>query len=214
MSESHMHVLYTFGTLVWVYILFKCRCRSQGLHLPRYPTFYSIHWYNVVGVFFNFSPIRIKMICHQHLEHLFLKSTSMGERAVNQIPRAWLPPRSQGYSWWGFGGMDTCILTKVCLKLLFPSLFKWRFVYNEIKHICQLSTIENDKRENICNGIREIYYRGPDNLRSSSDSDSTSVISSSDESLTDSSLGSSSSNSRSGIKTFLLWRLRQECTLS
>lgn len=42
------------------------------------------------------------------------------------------------------------------------------------------------------------YYRGPDNLRSSSDSDSTSVISSSDESLTDSSLGSSSSNSRSG----------------
>ncbi|XP_048740220.2 peregrin-like isoform X2 [Ostrea edulis] len=42
------------------------------------------------------------------------------------------------------------------------------------------------------------YYRGPDNLRSSSESDSTSVISSSDESLTDSSLGSSSSNSRSG----------------
>lgn len=58
------------------------------------------------------------------------------------------------------------------------------------------------------------YYRGPDNLRSSSESDSTSVISSSDESLTDSSLGSSSSNSRSGIEIYLLWRLWQKCTVS
>ncbi|XP_022298167.2 peregrin-like isoform X2 [Crassostrea virginica] len=48
------------------------------------------------------------------------------------------------------------------------------------------------------------YYRGPDNLRSSSESDSTSVISSSDESLTDSSLGSSSSNSRSAESSKLL----------
>lgn len=29
-------------------------------------------------------------------------------------------------------------------------------IFNEIKHIFQLSTIENDKREKICNGIREI----------------------------------------------------------
>lgn len=40
-----------YTSLVWVYILFKCRCRSQGLHLPRYQTFYSIQWYNVVGLF-------------------------------------------------------------------------------------------------------------------------------------------------------------------
>lgn len=100
--------VYFWHVSVGIYTV-KCWCRSQGLHLPRYQTFYSIHWYNVVGFFFNFSPIQIKMICHQHLEHLFLKSTSMGERAVNQIPRAWLPPRSLGYSWWGFEGMDTCI---------------------------------------------------------------------------------------------------------
>ncbi|KAK3103635.1 hypothetical protein FSP39_020657 [Pinctada imbricata] len=42
-----------------------------------------------------------------------------------------------------------------------------------------------------------LRYRGPDNLRSSSESDSTSVISTSDDSLSDSSMGSSSSNSRS-----------------
>lgn len=41
-------------------------------------------------------------------------------------------------------------------------------------------------------------YRGPDNLRSSSESESSSVISSSDDSLSESSSGSSSSNSRSG----------------
>ncbi|XP_061178693.1 peregrin-like isoform X3 [Saccostrea echinata] len=58
------------------------------------------------------------------------------------------------------------------------------------------------------------YYRGPDNLRSSSESDSTSVISSSDESLTDSSLGSSSSNSRSEINSNGLPKLSEEGTES
>lgn len=58
------------------------------------------------------------------------------------------------------------------------------------------------------------YYRGPDNLRSSSDSDSTSVISSSDESLTDSSLGSSSSNSRSELNSNGLPKLSEEGTES
>lgn len=52
------------------------------------------------------------------------------------------------------------------------------------------------------------YYRGFDNLRSSFDSDSTSVISFSDELLTDSFFGSLSFNSRLGIKIFFLWRLR------
>lgn len=43
-----------------------------------------------------------------------------------------------------------------------------------------------------------LVYRGMETNRSSSESDSTSVISSSDESLSDSSTGSSSSRSRSG----------------
>lgn len=56
----------------------------------------------------------------------------------------------------------------------------------------------------ITNRDSFMVYRGPDNLHSSSESDSTSVISSSDDSLSDDSTGSSSS--RSGRNNHLMFK--------